>query len=349
MLPRRHRAGAVGLALAVALAIGQAPGGAASPGVPAPFHGAPLVGRTHLRLLVAADPPAVIDVDTGRSTPVTGLALHGSPVIAVQPAGRDALIWVDQATPGRRLPQAQLFLLRHGSTRARRIGSGWEVAASAHGRTLWVEAYRAPERCVLRELTFTGAVRGSRPLPCSTSVADIGSGAVLVTPGAVVDPASDRTLIDASGVLAIAGPYALTTSECCRPLAVITESTGQSRDLAWPSELQGTDQVLVQPGGASIALGFGDPSYQGTGTQVTDVWLVDPATASVQHAPGMPAVVDLKFTSMAWTGDGRLVWLARSYGRRMVGVWRPGEPQILVRSVRFPGRPSGSDSFVPLG
>jgi hypothetical protein len=337
------------VALATALALGGAHGGAAPPAPPPPFHGAPLSGPTHLRLLVAADPPVILDVDTGRSRPVAGLGLHGSPVVAVQQAGRDALIWVDQATAGRRLPQARLYLLRHGATRARRIGSGWEVAPSADGRALWVEAYRTPQSCTLRELTLTGDVRRSLPLPCSISLADIGSGAVLVTPRAVLDPATARTLIDASGVLALAGPFALTTSACCHPLRLVDVRSGQSRDLPWPSELRGTDQVLVRPGGASIALGFGDPSYQGTGTQVTDVWLVDPATATAQHVPDMPAVVDLKFTSMAWTSDGRLVWLARRYGRRLVGVWQPGEPQIAVSVVRIPSRPSGSDSFVPLG
>jgi hypothetical protein len=317
--------------------------------MPPSFYGAPLAGPTHLRLLVAADPPVILDVDTGRSAAVTGLGLHGSPVVAVQQVGRDALIWVDQATPGRRLPQAQLYLLRHGATRARRIGSGWEVASSADGRTLWVEAYRAPESCVLRELTLAGELRRNRALPCWASLADLGSGAVLVTPNAVLDPATSRTLVGGSGVLALAGTFALTTSACCHPLTLVDVRTGQRRDLPWPSELRGTDQVLVRPGGASIALGFGDPSYQGTGTQVTDVWLVDPATATAQHVPDMPAVVDLKFTSMAWTSDGRLVWLARSDGRRLVGVWRPGEPQIAVRTVRISVRPSGSDSFVPLG
>ena len=170
-----------------------------------------------------------------------------------------------------------------------------------------------------------------------------------MTRRAVVDPATAHTLIDASGVLALAGPFALMTSECCHPFAVIDLRSGESHDLPRPSELRGTDQVIVQPGATRIALGFGEPAYQGTGTQVIDVWIVDPATARAEHVPGMPAAVDLKFTSMEWTWDGRLVWLARSDGRRLVGVWRPGEPSIAVRAVRVPGRPGGSDSFVPFG
>lgn len=37
---------------------------------PAPLRGAPLQGETGLRLVVADNPPFVLDVDTGRVTPV---------------------------------------------------------------------------------------------------------------------------------------------------------------------------------------------------------------------------------------------------------------------------------------
>jgi hypothetical protein len=60
----------------------------------------------------------------------------------------------------------------------------------------------------------------------------------------------------------------------------------------------------------------------------------------------MPAVVALKFTSMSWTTAGRLVILARTAGREVVGVWRPGQKRIAVRRLSLPARNSGSDSFV---
>lgn len=37
-----------------------------------------------------------------------------------------------------------------------------------------------------------------------------------------------------------------------------------------------------------------------------------------RHLPDMPAAVSLKFTSMSWTSDGRLVMLARTAGREVV-------------------------------
>jgi hypothetical protein len=79
--------------------------------------------------------------------------------------------------------------------------------------------------------------------------------------------------------------------------------------------------------------------------QVTDAWLVDAATGRTRHVPDMPAAVELKATSMRWVGD-RVVWLASVHQRDLIAVWRPGDAQLSVRSVRLPARDSGSDSFV---
>jgi hypothetical protein len=64
----------------------------------------------------------------------------------------------------------------------------------------------------------------------------------------------------------------------------------------------------------------------------------------------MPAAVQLKFTSMAWASDSRLIMLAQTSGpsvdRDLVAVWKPGQRQIALRLVRLPARNSGSDAFV---
>jgi hypothetical protein len=108
----------------------------------------------------------------------------------------------------------------------------------------------------------------------------------------------------------------------------------------------GRDEAAVQPEGTAIALSFSDAAYEGSGTQVTDLWLLDPAAASFSHLPDMPADVDLKFTSMSWTRDGRLVILAQTDRSSVVAVWRAGDARIATRAVRLPRRKSGSDSFV---
>ena len=146
--------------------------------------------------------------------------------------------------------------------------------------------------------------------------------------------------------MAIAGEFALGSAGPAQPLPLTDLRTAKRWLLPWPSQIGQTDQPAVQPNGHLIAVAFADPAYQGSGTQVTDVWLLDPAARRFQHLPDMPAEVALKFTSMSWTADGRLVWLAETENHDVVAVWRPGERRIAVRPVRLPIRNSGSDAFV---
>ncbi len=70
--------------------------------------------------------------------------------------------------------------------------------------------------------------------------------------------------------------------------------------------------------------------------------------------PGMPVYVPLKFTSIVYTRDGRLVMLteaSRVVGDRVVTskavvVWRQGRKQLGLKRVKLPSANAGSDSFV---
>jgi len=65
--------------------------------------------------------------------------------------------------------------------------------------------------------------------------------------------------------------------------------------------------------------------------------------------PGrLPAQVALKFSSMAWTSDDRLVLLLQGGGRTVLAVWRPGSKTLPLRPVKLPAHTGGSDTFVPL-
>jgi hypothetical protein len=160
-------------------------------------------------------------------------------------------------------------------------------------------------------------------------------------------------MLPSAGTLwAIGGERALSSAGSGPPLTLTDLRSGARRRLPWPSRIRGdqsgTDQAVVEPHGRLIALDFADPAYRGSGTQVTDVWLLDPATRHFRHLPDMPAAVLLKFTSMAWSNDGRLVMLAlpRPGGRNLVAVWKPGQRQLGVRLVHLPPRTSGSDAFI---
>jgi hypothetical protein len=313
---------------------------------PRPLRWVPLTGSTGLKLFVASDPPFLLDVDTGRITPVGGLDVHGSPVLSVLAVGRDAVVWLDRRTPAEKAPAAEIYVVRHDGTTATRIATAWDVAPAANGRAVWLKSFNDSRHCGLREVALSGRQLRSRPLPCSTRLIDGGSGALLVEGSSVVDPLTKRTLLRTGGVWAVAGHYALTSRGCCRPLTLTDLRSGRQRRLPWPSQVGGIDQAAVQPSGKLVAVDFADPAYQGSGIQVADAWLLNPATSRLQHLPDMPADVALKFTSMSWTNDGRLVWLAQTEGHDVVAVWRPGEKRIAVRRVQLPVRDSGSDAFV---
>lgn len=325
--------------------------------VPGPLHGVPLVGSTGLRLLVSADPPFLLKVDTGAIRPVTGLNTKGNPVLSVLAVGRDAVLWLDRRTrSGGIPPRAEIYVVRHGTTNASRIAAGWEVAPADGGQAIWLLSFQDAHDCTLSKIGLDGRTRQrARSIRCSTQLIDTGSGAVLVHGRTVVDPATGRTLLSGGSLWAIADGRALTSTGLGPPLTLIDLRTGTRWRLPWPSRIRGTDQsgtdqAVVQPGGRLIALDFADPAYALTGTQVTDVWLLDPATRHFWHLPDMPAAVHLKFTSMAWASGGRLVMLAQTDGptgdRNLVAVWKPGQRQLAVRPVRLPARTSGSDTFV---
>lgn len=322
----------------------------AQPAMPRPLHGVPLAGSTGLRLLVSSDPPFVLNVDTGMVRPVTGLNVHGNPVITVLPVGRDAVVWLDRRAPSGGIPRAEIYIVRHGTTRAVRIATGWQVASAKGGHAIWLVRYTDAHHCTLSEIALDGQARQrARPVSCAAQLMDSGSGPVVVHGRRVVDPATGRTLVHTGGLWAIASGRALSSGPGSRPPLALTDlRTGARWRLRWPSRIGSTDQAVVRPDGRMIALDFADPAYQASGTQVTDVWLFDPATRRFQHLPDMPAAVQLKFTSMAWASGGRLVMLAGGSGahRNLVAVWKVGQRQLALRTVSLPIRNNGSDAFV---
>jgi hypothetical protein len=143
------------------------------------------------------------------------------------------------------------------------------------------------------------------------------------------------------------GHLVLGSAEPRQPLSLADLRSGASYRLAWPSQLNvGIDEVRVHPNGRLVVVGFADPALS-TGGQGLDEWLLDTTTRRWRQLPDMPADVALKFTSMSWTGDGRLVFLAQTADLGdVVAVWRPGQPRIAVRRVELPQRSGSSDSFV---
>jgi hypothetical protein len=134
------------------------------------------------------------------------------------------------------------------------------------------------------------------------------------------------------------------------PAKQFTLLDGKSRAthrLPWPSVLGFRDQAAVDPGGRFVALAFASP---GGSNQALDIWLLDTETRKLTQLPGMPALVALKRTSIAWTDDGRLVLLGeRPNGNDVVAVWRPGQARLATKTVALPDRSDSiSDSIAVL-
>jgi hypothetical protein len=340
----------IGFAVALALAFGVIGGLSTSPsastrdgaGDPVPLRGVPLRGPTGLRLVVADNPPFVLDVDARRLTPVRGVPkLRRGILWVVGVAGRAAAV---VALTG---PDADVYGLSGRGARATPLGTARNVWP-AEGRAVWVQRSVTRSRCSLRKVGLDGRLlRAPRAFPCASPTDTAGLLGVVVRRTHVFDPRTGRTVYKAPwGVLAVGRRHLLLAGPG-RQFTLVDPSSRSKRLLPWPSILAGIDEPAVDPQGRYIALAFADPAWEGGGRQALDVWLLDTRTAELTQVPDMPAFVSLKLTSMVWTDDGRLVLLAES-GRDVVATWRPGQPRLLVKELRLRERGGGSDSFAPL-
>ncbi len=311
---------------------------------PAPLRGAPLGRETGLRLLVADNPPFVLDVDRGSVTRVPGVrAMKRGVLWVVGVEGRAAVVVARSA------PDAELYAVRGRGARVSSLGTGRDVRPASDGRAVWIKSFVNRSNCALRQVGLDGReIRAPRSFPCASTISAGGSLGLVVNRTRVLDPLTGRTVLTTRwGVLAAAGDNLLLAGPG-KEFTLIDAATRAQRRLPWPSVLTGLDQPAVDPRGRLVALAFADPAWKGGGEQALDAWLLDTKTGELTELPGMPAFVSLKSTSMAWTDDGRLVLLGESSGKDIVAVWRPGQRRLAVQTVHLPERTSGSDSFAPL-
>jgi hypothetical protein len=97
--------------------------------------------------------------------------------------------------------------------------------------------------------------------------------------------------------------------------------------------------VPVSPDGRYAVVRFGTHSQS---PQIIDVWVLDLVNAAWLHVPGMPTGGALKYTSEAWSSDGRLVMVGQyGTGKPILGTWRPGDNTVAV----LPENPVPEDTF----
>jgi hypothetical protein len=267
----------------------------------------------------------------------------------VMPSGKGAVAVVGQGCDPCVASTVGFRIRLDGSVR--RIAAGRHVVAAHDSSALWVLQRRGSDgHCRLKLLPSS---RPSVRAPCGFLVQDSEAG--ILESGKsremLVDTHTGR--VRASGVRlgALHGDLVLEQSGEVAlgegSLSILDLAGGARRHLKWPSILSSLDQVIPQPHGTLVAVGFANPAYPGP-AQAEDVWILDTATGNFTHLPGFPAQVRLKFSSMAWTSDDRLVLLLEGGGRTVLAVWRPGSASLPLRPLDLPARSGGSDSFVPL-
>ena len=321
-----------------------APNAAVAAGDALPLRGKTLEGNTRLRLIVADNPPFVLDVDSGRVTPVRGVHSLTRGTLSVVSVGGRAAVVVARAAWLR----ADLYAVDGRERRALRLGTGAAVVPAADGQSVWVKSFPAPTRCTLRQLRLDGHVlTKAQPFPCQSTIYPAGQLGIVMNRTKLLDPRTGRTILKTGwGVIAAAGKT-LVLSGPGNSFSLLNASTRKTRRVPWPRTIGRLGGPAVDPRGRYVAVEFGNPAWNGG--QGLDVWLLDLATAKLTHLPGMPALVALKQTSMAWTDDGRLVLLGASGGKDVVAVWRPGQARLGIKTVSLPDRrDSGNDSFALL-
>ena len=314
-------------------------------GEPRYLEGRPLAGPTGLALLVASDPPRVVDVDRGTSRRVEGLPAGREPV-GVSPVGGGAILAADQ----------EVFVLRRGTWRARPVGRASYAVASLDGQGIWL--LEQGSGCTLREVALDGrARRPPRRLPCSTGLsAETRLGLLAWTAptgdgdeGALLDPRSGRAVARYPEIHGVAGDLVLWGGHerDAGSFTLTDRRNGASHPVARPTPYGEASIGLASPDGRLLAVEFADPSWSRAHGQISDIWLLDTRTRGWRRLPGMPLITALKFMDMAWTGDGRLL-LAGNFDRfgEALASWRPGQDHLAVRRLDLP-EPAGSDSFVP--
>lgn len=332
---------AVGLLLGAALVLVLA--AIARPAGPLPpVTGPALAGPTHLHLVVSAAPPYIYDVDANA---IRAVSTSAGPLDSwVRPSGNGAFV----ARYGCCTTTKVAFRI-HEDGSVQPLARGNSLAPASDSAATWVLRRASPGHC---RLALVPSARPPVRAPCRPLLGAGAAGVLMwtTTGEMLVDTRTGRTRALASTIVPVFGNLVFEDTgrgSAQDRLSLVDVGSLVRRQLRWPSILGGLAEVVVRPHQSLIAVGFGDPAYPGP-AQAFDVWILDARTGSYTHLPGMPAQVRLKFSSMAWTSDGRLVLLLAGGGRTVLAVWFPGSHTLRVRPVDLPATSGNSDTFVPL-
>ena len=313
-----------------------------------PLPGVRLRAPTNLRLLVADVPaPFVLDVDRRSVQPITGLPAGGDRGISVVAIGKAALVQSLRFCK-RCQPDASVYLVKHGSTAATRLGRVMGAVSSSDGEGVWTISTGVASRCTIREIDLDGRVRRSAgKVPCRTGlIAELPAGLLLSFVGplgmdahsTLLEPSGQVVRLGDPNIQPVVGNLVLSGADRHTPLVLRDVRSGARHRLSWPSSRgYSLAEVTGDPNGHLAIVRFARFSPR----HMLDMWLLDTQTRRWEHLRGMPAPLVPKATDVEWSADGRVVILSG----HVLGVWRPGSPQLTVGRIR-PTRQPGSNFVV---
>lgn len=313
------------------------------------LEGEPLAAKTGLTVLVAADPPVLIDIDRSRSRAVAGFPSGRDRTVNVFRVGRRVVVesYCDSCANG------DLFLLDQDQTRLKQIGSGAGFVPSADGRGVWVLRMDDRDRCSLAQISLTGQERTpARKVGCDRALLqDTAVGLVWTSQEeeaeAVILPSvGGLEVFRAPRIIAVVGTQVLSDDPAADAFVLTDVETGQRVNIPKPTSIGEASEGLLSPNGRMLAISFDQPALPGP-RQRMDTWVLDLPTRRWTRLPSMPVNAALKFTGMAWTKDGELLLLGLfdDLGE-ILALWRPGSDQLALREIDLP--PGGANAFVAL-
>ena len=232
--------------------------GTLAAGEPGEWHGRHLGSHTGLRLVVADDPPFVLDVDNGSVTRLRGVGNTLS-VISVS----DGAV-VMAAEPGTPATNLRLWAILGPGASPTPIGDGRDVVPASGNAGVWVTRIVRPRHCALMRIGLDGRRSAARAFPCAWVIAPAASLGLVVHRTRIIDPRTGRKVFGSrEGVLAVAGRRLLLGAgiryRAGFRLRVLNTAGGARRGFRWPSILADLETPQVDPRGRYVALPFADP------------------------------------------------------------------------------------------
>lgn len=283
--------------------------------------------------------PAVLDVDTGTATPVTGLPEPDPKNITFSTSSQGRHTFVEVGGPG--LNQGRVYLLQ--GTAARQVDRGWFAFPAFDDSGFWLTDQPVYDGlCTVRKVTETGKVLvRPRWTYC-------GALPFTDTPYGLQAMYRHESLLLAHDSLKKIGRYPrilasnrqeLLVEAKDGKLALAVPGESKERQVERPSQREAKDG-RASADGRYLAV----PFLQAEDEERLDFRVLDTQTLKWTRLPSMPLAFDVRNWTMRWSQDGRLV-LAGAFAKTKdpdptdadfattIAVWRPGDKELTLKQL----------------